>query len=963
LKMADPKKEWTSTEIRDTFIKFFEEREHTFVHSSPVVPHNDPTLLFANAGMNQFKSIFLCTVDPNSDMAKLKRAVNSQKCIRAGGKHNDLDDVGKDNYHHTFFEMLGNWSFGDFFKKEAIKWSWELLTEVYGLDKSRLYVTYFEGNEKAGLEPDNEAKSIWAQYIDEDRILPGNMKDNFWEMGAVGPCGPCSEIHYDRIGGRDAKHLVNMDDPTVLEVWNLVFMQFERKGPETLVPLPACHVDTGMGLERISSVLMGAMSNYEIDLFQDIFKSIQEVTGAKPYENRMGDDDVDMKDTAYRVVADHIRMLSIAIADGQNPGSDGRAYVLRRVIRRAVRYGDEFLHAPPDFFGKLVPSVVKTLGSAFPSLVENQAQVERVLKEEEKLFRRTLKNGRRKFDNLVKKMEKNGENTFSSQEAARLFTTYGFPADLTRIMCEERGFKYDECAVEELLAAEKQKSKDAQAKKQAMQANAVKMAPDALAHLSETLGVPPTDDSFKYDVEDINAKILAIYKDGSFIEQATKEDGVVGLFLDRTSFYAEQGGQHYDQGDISKESLNFSVVNVQGFQGRVYHSGFLENDGKFAVGDTVDLNVNFQRRQPLMANHTCTHILNHALRNVVGGHVDQKGSLVLMDKLRFDFNNDKPLTSAELTQTQDFVSNIIDENLDVYTKVVPLEEAKTIYGVRCLFAETYPNPVRVVSVGVDVKDLLRNPDNKDWMKYSVEFCGGTHVAQAGQLCNFAILAEEALGAGVRRITAVTGDEAIQAYKCSEEIKLRLDAAKGLPVDKLPNALKVLRQELDDAVIPADAKKNYRQLLEKLGEEVLKAQKCKAAESSKAKEAFADDVIAELNETHSPYVVKFIDVNGKNALMTQAIKAITAVHPNVAVLLVSTDTTHAKANKHKAVFVAQVPESLVPQLSAKDWAAAAATVCGGKGGGKPTTAQGTGPKVGEYEAAIAEAAKLAESKFC
>jgi len=961
-KMADNKKEWSTTEIRNTFIKFFEDREHKFVPSSAVIPHNDPTLLFANAGMNQFKSIFLCTVDPNSEFAKLKRAVNSQKCIRAGGKHNDLDDVGKDNYHHTFFEMLGNWSFGDFFKKEAIEWSWELLTEVYGLDKNRLYVTYFEGNEKAGLEPDLESKEFWKKMgLPEDRILPGNMKDNFWEMGDVGPCGPCSEIHYDRIGGRNARDLVNMDDPTVLEIWNLVFMQFERKDKDTLVPLPACHVDTGMGLERISSALMGAMSNYDIDLFQDLFKVIQEVSGASPYEGRMGEDDVDMKDTAYRVVADHIRMLSIAIADGQIPGTDGRAYVLRRVVRRAVRYADDFLKAPPDFFSKLVPCVVETLGDAFPSLKENQQTIQRVLKEEETLFRRTMKNGKRKFNNIVKKLRKHEQNYFPAEEAAKLFTTYGYPADLTRILCQEEGLKYDECRVEQLLEEEKEKSKKAQQKKKEKEANAVKMSPDALVYLSENLNVPATDDSFKYDVEDINAKILAIYKtDGSFVEKVTKDDGVVGLFLDRTSFYAEAGGQHYDQGEITKGDDTFSVVNVQGFRGLIYHSGELETDGTLSVGDTVDLVVNFQRRQPLMANHTCTHILNHALRHCVGKHVDQKGSLVLVDKLRFDFNNDKPMTTEQLTATQQCVSEIIDKNLPVHTKVVPLEEAKTIYGVRALFGETYPNPVRVVCVGQDVNDLLRNPDNEEWMKYSVEFCGGTHVADSGQLCNFAILEEGAIGAGIRRITAVTGDEALAAYKASDEIKLRLAAAKGLPVDNLSNALKLLTQEVDDAVIPADAKKNYRSELKTLSEEVLKAQKKKQQETSKGADSFVEEVIAELNEDKKPFIVKSIDAQGKNALMTKAIKSITEAHPDVSIMLVSVDS---KAKKPKVVFVAAVPQAVVDKgLSAKDWAACAAEICGGKGGGKPTTAQGAGTKVEEVDVAIAEALKFAESKL-
>ena len=398
---------WSGKKVRDTFVDFFVEKKgHTYVPSSSVIPHNDPTLLFANAGMNQFKSIFLCTVDPNSDFAQLKRAVNSQKCIRAGGKHNDLDDVGKDNYHHTFFEMLGTWSFGDYFKKEAIDWAFELLTEVYGLDKNRLYATYFEGDPANDLAADLEAKAFWEQHLPADHIIPGNAKDNFWEMGDTGPCGPCSELHYDRIGGRNAASLVNQDDPNVLEIWNLVFMQFERKGPNELVKLPACHVDTGMGLERLTSILQGKMSNYDIDLFTNIFEGVAKTTQSTPYEGKMGEEDPDRHDMAFRVIADHIRMLSLSIADGQKPGPDGRAYVMRRVLRRAVRYGTECLNAPSGFFHQLVPYVVSTLGDPFSTLISEKETVVRTLKYEEQLFTRTLKNGLRKFNAMVAKMER-----------------------------------------------------------------------------------------------------------------------------------------------------------------------------------------------------------------------------------------------------------------------------------------------------------------------------------------------------------------------------------------------------------------------------------------------------------------------------------------------------------------------------------------------------------------------------
>jgi len=424
---------WTGPEVRQTFIDFFAKKcGHTFVQSSPVVPHNDPTLLFINAGMNQFKPIFVGQIDPSHPFAKLKRAVNSQKCIRAGGKHNDLEDVGKDVYHHTFFEMLGNWSFGDYFKKEAIAWAWELLTEVYKIDPTRLYATYYGGDPKQPNVPaDDEAKEIWKKYLPESRILPFNMKDNFWEMGDTGPCGPCTEIHYDRIGGRDAAHLVNMDDPDVLEIWNNVFMQFNREVDGSLTDLPAKSVDTGMGFERVASVLMDKRSNYDTDVFAGIFAAIQEKTGARPYSGKVGEDDKDFVDMAYRVIADHIRTLTIALTDGAVPSNDGRGYVLRRILRRAVRFGRDILKAKPGFFHTLVDCVIESLGDAFPSLRKNVDDVKAIIKEEEEQFGRTLDKGIREFASRAKKGQITGEDAFL------LFTSYGFPIDLTQLMGEE----------------------------------------------------------------------------------------------------------------------------------------------------------------------------------------------------------------------------------------------------------------------------------------------------------------------------------------------------------------------------------------------------------------------------------------------------------------------------------------------------------------------------------------------
>ena len=958
--MAD--KVWTAAEVRNTYIEFFKGKGHTFVPSSSVVPLNDPTLMFANSGMNQFKSIFLCTVDPNSDFAKLKRAANSQKCIRAGGKHNDLDDVGKDNYHHTFFEMLGNWSFGDYFKEEAIAWAWELFTEIYKLDKSRFYVTYFEGNKDFNLQPDHETKKIWEKYLAPERILPGSMKDNFWEMGDVGPCGPCTEIHYDRLGGRDAASLVNKDDPTVLEVWNLVFMQFERKSKSELVPLPANHVDTGMGLERLTSILQDKMSNYDIDLFQEIFVGIEKHANSRPYEGKMGAEDVDGHDTAFRVIADHIRMLSMAIADGQKPGPEETGYVLRRVLRRAVRFGSEVLNAPTGFFHKLVPYVVSTLGDSFPSLKQNQVEISKVLKYEEQLFARTLQNGLRKFNNIVSKMEKNAVAEFSPEDAAHLFTTFGFPVDLTRVKVEEKRLKLNEDAVKELLENEKKKSELARQNQMASEANAVKMDPGEIAFLSSNLKVPVTNDSFKYEQEDISATILAIYKEGHFVQQVNDSDGVVGLFLDQTNFYAESGGQHYDQGRIAKGNVVFDVENVQSFGGYVYHSGRISDGAGFHVSDSVELSVNMQRRQPIAANHTCTHVLNGALRLVVGEHCEQKGSLVLQNRFRFDYKHNNPLTHQEIHAIHKEVNDAIEKDLRVYIELVSLEEAKKIFGVRCLFDEQYPNPVRVVSVGMEVSKMLRDPSNKDWYNYAVEFCGGTHLNRTSEIANFIILNEEALAAGVRRITALTGAEADEANQNKEEFRLRINAAKNLKPEDVAFALKTLREDLEKVNMPADARILFREELDDLGKVVAKEHKAKQNEASNAAKDYADVAIVKIKEAGTKFHCGILDVQGKNAIMTNAIKLIHQSLPDVPVLLLSIDDTNKDASKHKVTIVAIVPDSLVNALKADDWAKVAANVCDGKGGGRATTAQGSGPNVGKIQEALDAAVAHAKSSL-
>eukprot|EP00916_Digyalum_oweni_P006454 GHVL01011066.1.p1 GENE.GHVL01011066.1~~GHVL01011066.1.p1 ORF type:complete len:497 (+),score=106.16 GHVL01011066.1:80-1570(+) len=486
-----------AADVRAEFIKFFEKQNHKFWASSPVVPFEDPTLLFTNAGMNQFKPLFLQQANPETELGKLKRAVNSQKCIRAGGKHNDLDDVGKDVYHHTFFEMLGSWSFGDYFKEDAIEWAWKLLTEVYKIPHERLYVTYYGGDKaEPNCLPDEDAKNIWLKYLPSERIQPFGMKDNFWEMGDTGPCGPCSEIHFDRIGNRDASSLVNMDDPSVLEIWNLVFIQFNRESDKKLTKLPAPCVDTGMGLERVTSVLLNKKSNYDTDLFMSIFESMQQqIPGLRAYEGRLGPSDPDQIDMAYRVVADHIRTLTISITDGAYPSNEGRGYVLRRILRRAVRYGQEKLGAETGFFHKLVDCVVKNLGEAFPELTKNPERVKEIIKEEEEQFATTMKSGIKEFQKMANGLK---SKTFPGEDAFVLYSTYGFPLDLTQLMAEEMGFTVN---VEEYNSAmEKQKSQSQMSSNMKGAVN-IELKPQHVHELENERKIPPSKDEFKYEWE------------------------------------------------------------------------------------------------------------------------------------------------------------------------------------------------------------------------------------------------------------------------------------------------------------------------------------------------------------------------------------------------------------------------------------------------------------------------------
>jgi alanyl-tRNA synthetase len=858
------------------------------VPSSSVVPLSDPTLLFTNAGMNQYKSIFLGTVDPNSDFAHLKRAVNSQKCIRAGGKHNDLDDVGKDSYHHTFFEMLGNWSFGDYFKKEAIQYSWELLTEVYGLKPDRLYVTYFEGYAAGGLEPDLEAKELWKSVgVPEDHILPGNMKDNFWEMGDQGPCGPCSEIHYDRIGGRNAAHLVNQDDPNVLEIWNNVFIQYNREPDKSLRGLPSKHVDTGLGFERLVSVLQDKISNYDTDVFTPLFETIQQVTRARPYTGNFGDDDKDGIDTAYRVIADHVRTLTFAISDGGIPNNEGRGYVVRRVLRRGARFARKYFDVEiGDFFAKIVPTLVAQMGQVFPEITKKEEDVKELLCEEELSFAKTLDRGERQFEYYAQQSKESSLKSLHGADVWRLYDTFGFPVDLTRLMAEERGLSIDDNEFEEARLKAKEASKGE--KKSA--SDLVKLDVHDLNILEKMPGVPKTDDSAKFGRENITAQIKAIYHAKSFVDDTSSipQGDQIGLILDKTNFYAEQGGQEYDTGKIVIDGqAELDVQNVQIYAGYVLHTGFMKY-GAFAVGDKPICEYDELRRWPIRNNHTGIHILNFALREVLGDGIDQKGSLVAQEKLRFDFSHKSGISDPDLQKIEDKSTEYIRQNCAVFAKDVPLSIAREITGVRAVFGETYPDPVRVVSVGVEVEEILENVKDPRWSSVSIEFCGGTHVQKTGDIKDLVILEESGIAKGIRRIIAVTGEDAHAVQRVADEFSERLTLLERLPFGpEKEQEVKSTSLDLNNLSISAVRKGEFRDRFAKIHKQILDQQKAQQkAETKKALDTVTEYFQDPKNKDATTLVTSLPITNAK--AITDAINHVKTKMPDKTVYLFAAD---------------------------------------------------------------------------
>ncbi|MDO4714966.1 MAG: alanine--tRNA ligase [Bacteroidales bacterium] len=704
----------TANEIREAFVSFFERKEHLIVPSAPMVIKDDPTLMFTNAGMNQFKDIILGHREP-----KARRITDSQKCLRVSGKHNDLEEVGHDTYHHTMFEMLGNWSFGDYFKKEAIDWAYEFLVGELKLNPADLYVSVFEGSADEGLARDDEAASYWAAYFPESHIINGNKKDNFWEMGDTGPCGPCSEIHVDLRTAEEkaatpGASLVNKDHPQVIEIWNLVFMQYNRKADGSLEGLPAKVIDTGMGFERLCMVMQGKTSNYDTDVFQGIIQKIAELSGIA-----YGSDP--KADVAMRVIADHLRTIAFSIADGQLPSNAKAGYVIRRILRRAVRYGYTFLGRKAAFMYTLVPTLVAQMGAAYPELPAQQQLITRVMQEEEESFLRTLATGIHRLEGVIDKTRAAGQNTIAGEEAFTLFDTFGFPLDLTQLICTEQGMMVDVAAFDAEMQKQKERARGA-----------------AAQETGDWVILRDEESQFVgWDLTETTCHITR------YRQITQKKNTFFEIVLDQTPFYAEKGGQIGDRGVLVREGETIDILDTKTENNlNVHYVAQLPTDPSAEFMACVDTDL----RHATEANHTATHLLDQALREVLGDHVEQKGSLVTAQYLRFDLSHFQKVTKEELRQIERIVNGRIRQDIPFQDhRDVPIEEAKQM-GAIALFGEKYGDRVRVVQFGD-----------------SIEFCGGTHVKSTGRIGSFHIVSESSVAAGVRRIEAVTGEAAEELY--------------------------------------------------------------------------------------------------------------------------------------------------------------------------------------------------------
>ena len=764
----------TANEIRESFKQFFAQRGHTIVPSAPVVVKDDPTLMFTNAGMNQWKDIILGTKDPEP-----RRRADSQKCLRVSGKHNDLEEVGHDTYHHTLFEMLGNWSFGDYFKEGAIDMAWEYLVDVLGLDPKDLYVTIFEGSPEDGIARDDEAAGYWAKHVAPDHIIEGNKHDNFWEMGETGPCGPCSEIHLDsrtpeekaKVPGRE---LVNKDDPQVIEIWNIVFMQFERKADGSLVPLGMNVIDTGMGFERLVRALQGKHSNYDTDVFQPVIKAIEQLSG-KQYGQS------EEIDVAMRVIADHIRAVAFSIADGQLPSNAKAGYVIRRILRRAVRYAYTFLGQKRAFMHLLLPTLTEEMGGAYPELVAQKDLIAKVMKEEEESFLRTLETGIKLLDRVMADTKAAGKTEIDGVQAFTLFDTYGFPLDLTELICRENGLTVDEAGFGVEMQKQKERARGA-AKVETDDWVEVESGADARQEGEAELSTPNAQVSTQFVGWDYTEYTCHILRYRKIVQ---KKQTYYQIVLDRTPFYAEMGGQVGDQGVLVSEFETIDIIDTKSENGLTVHiAKRLPEHPEAEFMACVDTD----KRHASEANHSATHLLDQALREVLGTHVEQKGSLVTPEGLRFDFSHFQKVTAEELRQVERIVNQRIRQNIPLQDhRDVPIEKAKEL-GAIALFGEKYGDHVRVVQFGE-----------------SVEFCGGCHVKATGQIAMFKIVSESSVAAGIRRIEAVTGAKVEEAlYQLQDTMESLRAMFNGVPdlkgaIERLVNENAGMKRQAEEFI--------------------------------------------------------------------------------------------------------------------------------------------------------------------
>ncbi len=955
----------TSNEIRQQYLDFFTDRHgHTFVPSSPVVPQDDPTLLFTNAGMNQFKPYFLGT-----EKAPWARVANTQKCIRAGGKHNDLDDVGRSRRHHTFFEMLGNWSFGDYFKRGAIEMAWELLTKVWKLDPTRLHVTCYEGDENNGVPRDTEAAKLWKEIakLPDDHIHYFGI-DNFWEMGDTGPCGPCTEIYVDRTPDKTGGKDVNGDDPRVMEIWNLVFIQYNRNPDRSLTPLSSQHVDTGMGFERVTQVLQNVNDNYGIDLFHPFWQKLTELsarkyTGKYPATNKPDPiaeaaDEQLRTDIAFRVIADHVRCLTFAITDGAVPSNEGRGYVLRRILRRAVRFGRQQLNLRDPFMHKLVPVVLDAMGVAFPELLRQSSRVIELIKDEEISFGKTLDRGISLFEEAA---DRAVGKKVSAEDAFKLHDTYGFPIDLTRIMAEERDMSVDIQGYENLMQEAKDK---ARAGGKEGVSRLFELSPDALAKLQQN-GVNFTDDSPKFNAAPISATVQAIW-DGAELIQTTHGSEAAGqgvaIILNKTNFYAEMGGQVGDTGIFlaglpasagSSSPARFDVTTTRTAGGFILHVGNMI-ESHLTVGDPVTATL-ASLRPRTEKNHTSTHLANWALREILGDAVQQKGSLVDPEKLRFDFTQNKALTDEEIAKVESLVKQRIEMKLPVYAETAPQEQALKINTLRAVFGEKYPPMVRVVSIGIPVPDLLKDPTNPKWREYSIEFCGGTHLRNTSEASTFVITSEESVSKGIRRIFALTGDAAKNAQAVGDQLDPLIDRSRKAPEGELSQSVADLNKLLATPNLPLRAKRRgHAAVAELQAKQKARSKSQKQSATTADAGAIADQLLASASPLGTGQLIVAEIPQATDDHLRSAMDSLRKKAPSHAIML-------ASVQDGKVSFVSAVSDDLIAKgLKAGDWIRETAKIAGGGGGGRPQMAQAGGKDPSKLTAALENARAFAKT---